>query len=491
MNAIPLLIRRLAERRFLKDGATDASLLPGALSTLAFSTLVSSLVIGELDSRQLAVVAACAVCAWSLLRALLEAGEQDADAVDAAILDPLPIRRFDLAAARAVVAGIGVAIDASNLTLPLIVMVGCTEGLIAALRLASVVALSLAFGVLLAAPARRALRRVFSAFRVAESEGPLRMTVLISGFVVLARAPDIPWSRLLDAPWCFVPPFSFAAAAFGAGAGVVAAASAAVGIAAGIAAAGDRGRVVIGGARRTRIGFLASRVRRSCESDSEQAGFDFALASIRSDRAFRARTFPLLAFPFAAIVMAGLDRYDATLVPMALFGATVYLVLSEVFLLFSESASGPELLSSLPISEPWSFRIGAEKAFLLAIVLPTHLAISFGIGAFDLVRGDLASFLDHAILGAAALLASTLIVLLAFDRLAGLPFSRPDRALYPDDLTAGAYFALALATIAALVSASTLGTPWKSALLFSTLLLLIRVVLRRKRRRCRAPTTNA
>lgn len=491
MNRIGILARRLAERRFLKDGATDASLLPGAMSTLALSTLLASLIVGELESTLLAVVAACAVCAWSLLRAVLEAGEQDSDVLDAAILEPLPIARWEFAFARALVAAIGVTVDAANLTLPLVVMVGCHEGMAAALQLALVVFVALTFGVLIAAPLRRLLQRVVGSVFVAESEGPLRVVVLLSAFVALVRAPEVDWARFLEAPWHLVPPFSFASAILRGDPGPLVASIAAVTVALALSAWSGAARRPVVRARRTTTRRWSDRVRRTCRSDVEQAGFDFALASIRTDRAFRARTFPLLAFPFAAIVLAGLDEYDATLVPMALFGAIVYLVLSEVFLSFAETASGPELLASLPIQEPWSFRIGAEKAYLFAIVLPTYLAIGFGVAAFDVARRDFVALVDHALLCAAAFLTATWIVLLAFDRLPGLPFSRPDRALYPDDLTGGAYFALALATIMALVSTATIGDGWKAGLLFFGLLLLIRFAFRRKRERCRASTTSA
>lgn len=486
MSTIRLLSQRLAERRFLKDGASDASLLPGAMTTLSISTLLGSLLLGELSASHIALIAACAVFCWSLLKALLEAGDQESDAVDVAFLLPLPIRRFELASARAIVAASGVFVDACNLTLPIIVMFGCTEGVLPALRIAVSVLLALCFGVLIAAPLRRLLRNALNVLRIAESEGPIRLAAMLLAFVAIVRAPHLDVSVLLHAPWHYIPPISFVVAAHGGALATVVASIVAFGIALALlripnTPAPPRTRRRVG---RFGAWFVAERARRSCTTPIEQAGFELTLAGIRSDKSFRARTFPLLAFPFAAIALAGLDEYDATLVPMALFGATVYLVLGEVFLLFSESAGGPELLASLPMSDPHRFRLGAEKAYVAAIVVPTHLTISFGVAVFDLARGSVTDLVSHAILGVLALLTSILIVLLAFDRVTGMPFATLDRALYPDDLTGGAYFALALATLAALISAATLAAPWKSALLSCVLFLLIRLVLRRKRVRC-------
>lgn len=492
MSTIRLLSQRLAERRFLKDGASDASLLPGALTTLAISTLLGSLLLGELSAQHIALIAACAVFCWSLLKALLEAGDQESDAVDAAFLLPLPIRRVQFASARAIVAAAGVFVDACNLTLPIIVMYGCTEGVVPALRIAGSVLLALCFGVLIAAPLRRLLRNVLNVLRVAESEGPIRLAAMLLAFVAIVRAPHLDVSALLQAPWHYLPPISFVEAIHGAVPATILASILAFGLALVLLRIPNsavptpprrRGRGI-------RSWFVAERARRSCTSPVEQAGFELTLAGIRSDKSFRARTFPLLAFPFAAIVLAGLDEYDATLVPMALFGATVYLVLGEVFLLFSESPGGPELLASLPMSDPQRFRLGAEKAYVAAIVVPTHLTISFGVAVFDLARGNVADLVSHAILGVLALLTSVLIVLLAFQRVGGMPFATLDRALYPDDLTGGAYFALALATLAALISAATLSAPWKSALLAGLLFVLIRLVLRGKRVRCLPEPAN-
>ncbi len=494
MTVFPVLLKRLFERRFLRDGGSDASLLPGALTTLAISSLVASLVVGELADASVARIVVIAVTSWSLLRTVLENRELEDEDLDDRVLTPLPIRAIHLLAARAVVVAVGVTIDALNVALPAAVWMGARSGLSKGLLLLLISLFAALFGFALASALRRIVVRLVPPRTLAQWEGPAQLGAALLVLVAVIRAPHLDLSALDRAPFRYLPPLSFSAATFDGASGIdIVAAVLSIVLSLLLLAFAVTGRARRFGARTatsraasgrtTEGGPLVLGFARTLDGPIERAGFHFALAQMKSDRVFRQRSYPLFAFPFAAIVLAGSDAADPTLVPMAFFGATVYLVLAEVFFSFSESVLGPALLRTLPIGDVASLRVGAEKAYIAALVTPVHIALGFGALALDVVRKDGASFVQHFLLAVIAWLTSVVIVLLTFEKQPFLPFSVTDRALYPSDVAGGAYAALLIATIGALVTVAALPHPLVVLVQVVVLVLMIRQALRWKKTR--------
>jgi hypothetical protein len=167
---------------------------------------------------------------------------------------------------------------------------------------------------------------------------------------------------------------------------------------------------------------------------------------------------------------------------MALYGAVVYLTLSQTFLGFTESEGGPTLLRSLPIRNLTAFRIGTEKAFHVGLLLPVLLALALALAAAALCgRGfSLPLALGHALF--AGLFAVALCSLL-FEHERGLAFSEVDRGVYPADLGRGPMIALLLGVLAALFAVEVVQNAFGFLAGVVALAAAIRVVYAWKRRR--------
>jgi hypothetical protein len=481
-----LIARRMAEHRFFGDGASDASVLPNAIAILSASAFVGTLLIDTLRAEEIITVVACAVFAWTMIRGVLEYGELERRAAEHAFLAPQPIRPFDLAIARTMIVAIDVVISTLNLALPVAVMAGFRFGAQAAAGIFTASVLAVVFAISSAALVRRGLFGVLRVAGIRDAEGPIGFVTVLALFIGLVRSPQIDWSSLDSSSLRFLPPIVFSRLFTEGGLAIVAAAVASLVLVGAIAlwSAGTKESENRRPPPKRARARVSEYVRRFISDPEELAGYDLATAGIRADRTFRARTWPLLAFPFASVVLASTGESDRSMVPMALFGATVYLVLSQSFLLYSESAGGPKLLSSLPISSESRFRLGGEKAYVACLVIPTHIAISFGIALFDVTQGDVQALLKNAGLGVVAALTSCLVVLETFPRAPGLPFGKPDRGLYQDDLSGAAFSALMLSTIAALVAMAALRNAAWFGLLCLVMLVLLWRCLRAKEQRC-------
>lgn len=494
MSVFGILFERLLERRLLRDGEADASLLPGTFTTLGASTFISGLLIDQLPAHEIALVIVSIVFVWSFLKAFLEAQEFESQAVEFAVLTPLPIAPFQILAARAGVIGVGLLLTALNLSLPAAVMLALVGSVPLALGLLLAAAFSAALGLGVAQALRRLLTKVLSPEALSTWEGPIQLLTALGILVLVVVAPDYRIATLLEGPWRFAPPLSFVLPIAGLGREAWP-----VALAGGLFTLGLLTFVVFSAestplrTENRRAGSAPRFVRsfaRALVDPVERAGFEFCVAQIRSDRVFRTRVYPLFAFPFAAILLAYLEPDDRTMIPMACFGTTVYLVLAEVFFAFSEGESGPRWLASLPFTRLGAYRVGTEKAFLVMLVLPVHVALLIGTSALTLLRGTVSDLVSVVLLNAMAFLASCAIVLVTFERSRQLPFSVPDRGLYSEDISSGAFLALLLAAGAALAIVPALANPWVLALEAAVLCLMIRLVLAWKRRRWNTLTTD-
>ncbi len=488
MNRFRVLCRRLLERRLFGDDERSASLIPGSFMTLSVSLLVFTLIAQERDLTEVTLWLSIACLAWSGLKAFFESQEYALGALDHAILTPLPIPPSWIAAARAVATFAVLALGTFNLGLPVAILVavkyGPIEGALALLAgfVASFVGLAAAQLV------RALLERGVGVSRLLEAEGPLRLAVSIGLFAVLFLAPD-PAGLVERIPWlAFAPPFSLARLpVLGSDVGRT-----------GLAVMGllvvactvlllsfkVQGRVSHqpGRVRRPRpIGPLRRAMERWVVDDEERASFEFTLVNLARDRTFRARVFPLFAFPFAVILLIVQRPGEPFLSLMALYGAAVYLTLSQTFLGFSESEGGPDLLRCLPIRNARAFRIGSEKAFHVGLVVPIFLALALALAVVALFdRGfPLPLGLSHAVIAA---LFSVLLCGMTFEREAGLAFSEPDRGVYPADLGGGPMVALLLGAAAALLAAKYVPSPLGFVGSAVALALLIRLLYTWKRR---------
>lgn len=487
MSVFGILFGRLLERRLLRDGEADASLLPGTFTTLGASTFVSGLLIDQLAAHEIALVIVSIVFVWSFLKAFLEAQELESQAIERAVLTPLPIAPFQILAARAGVIGVGLALTALNLSLPAAVMLAIVASvpLAGGLLLAAVFSAALGLGV--AQALRRLLTQVLSHETLAAWEGPIQLLTALGILVLVVVAPDYRIATLLEGPWRFVPPLSFVLPIAGSGIGpwIITAIGGVItlGLLTVVVFSAEAVPARVESRSSGATPRLVRSIGRSLPDPVERAGFEFCVAQIRSDRVFRTRVYPLFAFPFAAILLAYLEPDDRTMIPMACFGTTVYLVLAEVFFAFSEGDSGPRWLATLPFARLGAYRVGAEKAFLVMLVLPVHVALLIGTAALTLLRGSASDLLSVVLLNGMAFLASCAIVLVTFERSKQLPFSVPDRGLYSEDISSGAFLALLLAAVAALAIVPALSKPLFLALEAVGLFLMIRLVLAWKRRR--------
>ncbi len=485
MSALALVFRRLVERRLFGDDVALASAIPGAATTLGISLVVFGIAMQERPVEDVLLLLVIATAIWSFLGVLLDQNAT-ADRLDRAVLEPLPISASTLAAARSLAHGVSLFIATMNLALPPVVFASIEHSPSIGAR-AFLAALLAAFvGMSIGELLRAALERTLGRARLAEQEGPLRLAIGVALFAAMFLAPS-PGEALAAHPWLArLPPFSVAglvganaaAALPWAGAALAAAALASFG-ATRLARAGGDGA---SSRARTRPRAEPSGWRRRLVRADEFAGFAFGWAQIGRDRAFRSRVHPLFAFPFAVIVLVALKPAEPMLALMALYGSGVYAVVAQSFMMFSESDAGPRLLASLPITDVAGFRIGAEKAFVLRVVLPVFALLWLGLlalAAFSRGPGIVAST-EFAIL---AFSAATLLCLRGFDRLPALPFSAPDRGAYPGDAASVAFTALLVLTVLALAALAARAHP--AALLVELLALwtMIRLVFDRKRKR--------
>ncbi|MCC7171019.1 MAG: hypothetical protein IT459_11260 [Planctomycetes bacterium] len=480
MSALALVTRRFLERRLLGDGDDAASPVPAAATTLTVSTLVFLLLAQDRSPFETFVLMNAACLAWSAVRTFFEARELDATAADRGVLEPLPIAAWTFAAARALVLGAELLVGTLNVALPPIMITAVVVGPAAAAR-AFVAALCASLtGLALATFLRAVLLRFLGARKLEEWEGPIRLVVAVALFAALFAAPDLDAAARASGFMPHLPPLAFARFCADGG-DWIATALAATAMVALLGAAFSLAR-----ARRTNDerrgtggdGPVASLARRFLAAD-ERAGYEFTRANLARDRTFRARVFPLFAFPFAAIVL--LAKEGAGLAPLliSVYGASMYLVVAQTFVLFSESQRGPRLVEALPILDAAAFRAGAEKAFHAHVVIPVHLTVLLGLAALAVFeRGPgLSASAQHVLLGA---LFAILFGGFFFERLEGLAFCTSDDGKFPASLQNRAFAALLLSTVAALVGMNVVGRPVPYALAVLALALMIRLRLRRR-----------
>lgn len=486
MSRFGLLFARLLYRRLLGDGEGAVSIIPPASLTLGLSTLLFTLVAQERSVAELTLLLCLTCFGWSALRTFLTAHEPGGDR-DRAVLEPLPIPPALLIGVKLAVSGVQLAVGTMNLALPPLMITAWTRGLPAGLSLLCAALAAASFGLAVGQLLRRALEGVIGVQRLSEWEGPLRLMVAIVLFAILFAAPD-PTAPLRAHPALgWLPPLSFAVFAATprgapliiAGAGIVL-----VGVLLAIATrirpaqhSGSRGvRAAAAGSAWSR--FIARRFVRS----AELASYEFALANLARDRSFRARVYPLFAFPFAVIVLVAGHPEQPHLVLMALYGVPVYLVLAQTFQQFTESERGALLLEAQPVLDLAAFRLGAEKAFLVALLTPIYatLMVALLLLAVFVPESRNVANAGHAAL---AVLFSILLAAVTFERQPGLAFSQPDRGIYPADLGGGVFGGLALAVLASVLSVQTAGRPLALAITALGLTIAIRMVFAHKRRR--------
>ena len=487
MSRFTLLSHRLLERRLLGDGERMASIIPGTLAPLTLSLLLFAVILPERPLYDAALLLSVATFIWSASKTFLESHDLDAAALDRAILSPLPIPNHTLAAARTLVVGVLLAFSTFNIALPVFVLVAIKYDLLSGLLILLSAFLAALMGLALAQAIRAVLERLLGLGRVRDWEGPLRLVVGVALFTLLFLAPD-PTGLLSSQAWLrAVPPISFASLVdpahpsgplLGSLAGVLSAVLLAL-FAFRVAGSGAESRGTFAG--RTGPSMVAGCVRRWFVRPEEQFAFDFALANQSRDRTFRSRVYPLFAFPLAVIVLVAERPEEPTLVLMALYGATVYLALAEVFQAYSESRGGPDLLSTLPIRNPSAFRLGAEKAFIAGLVLPIYLVLAFCLLGLSLLgRGfGLVESLGHTLLATEF---GILTCSLTFLSVRDYAFSITDQGVYPGNLSSGPFAAILLGGLAAVLAGIVVENPLLFLVSAVTMALLIRGLFAIKRR---------
>lgn len=489
MSRFRLLFQRLLERRLLGDGEAVVSVIPGTLGPLSLSLLVFSLLVPERSLASVSVYLCLAALIWSATRAFLESHDLGGSSLDRAVLDPLPIPASMLAAARALVVGVVLGVSTLNIALPAVILAGVRFGWAAGLLLLLAAYLSALFGMALAGLFRALLEKSFGLSRVLEWEGPIRLGVGVGLFAILFVAPD-PAAALADRPSLHaIPPIAFAALP-------VSPMSPATLLCSGLGAFMAMGGLLLAfvlsgrndgsqrGGKRRSASLLQRSFRRCCVRPEERASYDFALANMSRDRTFRARVYPLFAFPFAVILLVARNPDQASASLMALYGAAVYLTLAQVFQSFTESKQATILLETLPIRDPAAFRSGSSKAFLVALVLPIYAVLTLALVLLALFGAGLGLVpsLGHALL---ALLFAVLLCVALFERIEPLAFSAADDGVYPGDLGGAPMVALVLGTLMALLAVTVVEKPIFYPVVVVVLLLLIRQRFAAQRRAAR------
>ncbi|MBI4880782.1 MAG: hypothetical protein HY812_14165, partial [Planctomycetes bacterium] len=226
MSRLRLLCQRLLERRLLGDGEQAAALVPGALLTLSLSLLLFTAIVQARSLQDSVTLLCIACCVWCATRAFLESHDLAAASLDRAVLEPLPLPRWTLAAARAVVVASVLLISALNIALPAAILVAVKWGPDRGVLALAGALLSALTGLALAQACRVLLERLAGGERLLELEGPIRLGVGVALFGVLFSAPD-PTALAAERPWLeSLPPFSYAALAVAENGRAAAAASA-------------------------------------------------------------------------------------------------------------------------------------------------------------------------------------------------------------------------------------------------------------------------
>ncbi|MFG0315867.1 MAG: hypothetical protein ACF8XB_01240 [Planctomycetota bacterium JB042] len=433
MSRFTVLCGRLLERRLLGDGEAHASVIPSSFLTMSMSLLVFALLVPERTEEEVALYVTMACLVWAGVKGFLEADDLEAAALDRAVLEPLPIPRPTIAAARGVVVAAGLLLSTANLALPPAVLVGVARGPAAgALLLVAAGSASLA-GLAFALASRVAMQRALGGRGTARLEGPIRLMVAVGLFAVVFVAPD--FSALLER-WPglrFAPPFSLASLG-SADAAVPALATLGLSVVALLAAfriGSPASDPVDRGPARAAGGI--GRLGRWFVREDERCGYEFAAAHIARDRTFRSRSYPLFAFPFAVTILLVERPDEPTLALLALYGAAVYLSVAQLLFPYTESPGGAALFRSLPFRDPGPFRCGSEKAFLVGVGLPVYLALTVALlllSAFG-YGFPLAAAAAHAVLGG---FAAALVAAILFQRIPDPAFSLPDEGAYAKDL---------------------------------------------------------
>ncbi len=480
MNALGLVTRRFLERRLLGDGDDAASPVPAAATTLTVSTLVFLLLAQERSPFETYVLMSAACLAWSAVRTFFEAREVDATAADRVVLEPLPIAAWTFAAARALVLGAELLVGTLNVALPPIMIAAVVSGPLAASR-ALVAALCASLtGLALATLLRAVLLRFLGLRKLEEWEGPIRLFAAVGLFAALFAAPDLDAAARASGVMRELPPLSLARFAADPSAwGVVVVTAISMMALLALAFALARARRTHDERRQADGDGWVARWIRPFVGATERAGYEFTRANLARDRTFRARVFPLFAFPFAAIVLLAKDGAGFAPLLISVYGASMYLVVAQTFVLFSESQRGPRLVEALPMQDGASFQRGAEKAFHAHVVIPVHASILIGLlalAAFSRGPG-LAASVQHVVLGTGF---AVLFGSFFFERLEGLAFCASDDGKFPSTLQNRAFAALMLSTAAALIGMGVVGRPLPYALAVIALGLMIRLRLRRR-----------
>jgi hypothetical protein len=486
-GAFGIVFRRLLERRLLgvEEGG-GASLVPGAATTLGVATLLAAVTVPELSSFAAAVLVVTLCSCWSMLRGFLEARDLTMRAVDDAFFEPLPVPRRTLAAARGAVLLVALLVDVLNVALPFAVMLGVVDGAGAGLLALLGAFLAALFGLAVALLLRALLAASLGGDRLAVLEGPLRLVAGVLLFVAAVFARDLDLEALAQRPFSLLPPIVFATplrTVVDRAEWLALPVAAAVALLLAALSFALEGRH---GSRPRRSRATPSRggtwIARAFASRRERAGFQFAWALIARDRTFRARAFPLFSFPFAAALIAALAEDDPAALPMALYGAIVYLVLARTFFAFSESEGGPRLLELFPAASGRAFRRGGELAFALALAVPVYAAMAFAVVALALLRGDFDAAFAALAQCLLALTAAVLILTAARLRSPLVPFAIPDHGLYSTDVSGSAFAALLAATVFALFLTPLATRPAAAALALAVMASMIVAIQTMERR---------
>lgn len=170
-----------------------------------------------------------------------------------------------------------------------------------------------------------------------------------------------------------------------------------------------------------RMSPIARLFRRVFVRDDEQAAFEFSWLLMARERPFRLRTYPLIGFPLALLVLAlaSGSSHDRLLWLFLLMYAPILYFPAIVSLLpYTSNPDAAWIIRSAPIPGRHAVVLGAEKAFLLRFVAPLYAVVAaFAAWAWNPVEGIGNS--------AAAFLVACLFTAFDFTRLEDLPFTRP------------------------------------------------------------------
>jgi hypothetical protein len=444
-DAFGLLLRFQLRRDFQGSGAKaaedsapdDSPLIVNVAHNLALSLLVAYFAYVNFEPFGFAFLQMLILMAAVAMSLVAEFGVALVDPDDHPLLSPLPISTRTYFAARAVNALFYVGVVATSWSLPGAILAGFLHGgsvaaglrhLLAALLagLSSAAFVVLGYGLLSRAVAARQVHEVILKlqvlFSIAVFLGLLYGPALLPGVEGF-----VPFSR---SAWALaVPPAWFGALAAGGPAPLAAVAlltplvvavvllRLSIGYAAALRSHASARRP---GEREVRgAGRLAALFRRVFVRRDERAAFDLTAILMARERPFRLRSYPLLGFPIALVVLALTTRspHDRLVWLMLLmYAPNLYFPAVVSLLPHTANPEAAWIWRTSPVEARGAAVLGAQKAFLLRFVLPLYALVAvFAVWLWDPVAG-----LGNA---AAAGLVACLFTAFDFMRLPDLPFT--------------------------------------------------------------------